>query len=603
MQRNLRYWEYYEMTDTYTELYDKSLAGNSFNKLYETITSRNNILLAYRIIKSNKGSKTPGTDGRTIKDIKKMNNDELVELVRKVLNNYRPKKVKRVMIDKPDGGKRPLGIPCIVDRIIQQCFLQVLEPICEAKFYNHSYGFRPLRGTHHALARIQSLININKLHYAVDIDIKGFFDNVNHNLLIKQMWNTGIKDRKVLAIINKMLKAEINGEGIPTKGTPQGGILSPLLSNIVLNDLDQWIFSQWEGFETSHKYYGITDKYRALRHSNLKEGYIVRYADDFKIMCRDWKTAQKWYHAVRLYLKDRLKLDINPNKSKIVNLRKNKTEFLGFTVRAIQKGKKAIAHSGIKPKKVQQIKNSAKRLIKGIQTLPNEESVIRYNSLVLGVHSYFKSATQVSGEFSKISFDLSKTMYNRLSRISKYAKPIRKEVSKSYEKLYSLNYRTYKIGRLHLFPLADVKHKSSMNFSQDLSIYSKLGRGKLLKPISHDISYQISKMLANKTDERRSIEYMDNRISRYSMVKGKCEVTGSFLTSDVVHCHHKIPYSWTQDDSYNNLVIVHELIHKLIHATRAETINKYMRILQLTYKQLAKLNQLRKLCGLELVTR
>ncbi len=101
----------------------------------------------------------------------------------------------------------------MLDRIIQQCFKQILEPIVEAKFYEHSYGFRPLRSTHHAIARTNFLININKLHYCVDIDIKGFFDNINHNKLIKQLWNIGVRDKQVLAIIKKMLKCEIVGEG------------------------------------------------------------------------------------------------------------------------------------------------------------------------------------------------------------------------------------------------------------------------------------------------------------------------------------------------------------------------------------------------------
>ena len=138
----LRYWDYYGMTETFTDLYDKSLKEQSFSHLYDVITSRENILLAYRTIKSNKGSKTPGTDGNTIYDMKKWPEEKLVTEVRRQLGNYRPKKVRRKWVDKGNGKWRPLGIPCMLDRIIQQSFKQVLEPIAEARFYNHSYGFK-----------------------------------------------------------------------------------------------------------------------------------------------------------------------------------------------------------------------------------------------------------------------------------------------------------------------------------------------------------------------------------------------------------------------------------------------------------------------------
>ncbi len=133
------------MTDTFTDLYDRSLEKQSFSRLFDVITSRENILLAYRTIKSNKGSKTPGTDGKTIADIKEWSEEKLVTEVRQKLENYQPKKVRRKWIEKDNGKWRPLGIPCMLDRIIQQSFKQVLEPIAEAQFYNHSYGFRPLR--------------------------------------------------------------------------------------------------------------------------------------------------------------------------------------------------------------------------------------------------------------------------------------------------------------------------------------------------------------------------------------------------------------------------------------------------------------------------
>lgn len=168
------------------------------------------------------------------------------------------------------------------------------------------------------------------------------------------MWTLGIRDKNLISIIGKILKSEIKGEGVPTKGTPQGEIISPLLSNIVLNELDWWISSQWETFKTKHDYHTLK-KYRdgrmikdnsngrkALKKSNLKEIYMVRYADDFKIFCKDYKTAQKIYNATRKWLKERLDLDISPEKSKVTNLRKNYTEFLGIKLKAKLKRNKYV---------------------------------------------------------------------------------------------------------------------------------------------------------------------------------------------------------------------------------------------------------------------
>lgn len=597
MQAQLRYREYYGMTEKFDELYEISKQGTSHKHLYDTIVTRENILLAYRTIKNNKGSKTAGSDGRTIKDFQDWNEDKFVRFIQKRLENYQPMKVRRVLVPKPNGDKRPLGIPSMSDRIIQQAFKQVLEPICEARFYNHSYGFRPLRSTHHALSRVNSLINLSQLHYVVDVDIKGFFDNVNHTLLLKQLWNLGIQDRKVLRLISKMLKAEIDGEGIPTKGTPQGGILSPLLSNVVLHDLDMWIYGQWEGFQTQHTFNKGYNKYVSLKKfSNLKEGYIVRYADDFKILCRTRQTAERWFHAVKLYLKDRLKLDISPEKSQVINLRKRKSEFLGFSIKAERKGKKCVAFTRPSKKKMEQYKEDGRKRIIQIQKSPTAQNALLYNSWVLGIHNYSRAATHVFPEFNKLAYALSKTLFNRLKKVGKYERP--KKPPPSYSKFYKTTYKTHKIGRIYLYPITDVSHKNVMNFSQHLTTYTKKGRDDIHKELRGDVLIEIRRLMMSNIPNR-SIEYMDNRISRYSMKNGKCEITGEFLPAELVHCHHLVPTGLGGTDEFNNLRILKKDIHILVHAVDVQTIKKYIDKLRPSSEVINKIDNYRKMCNLE----
>ena len=269
----LRHNEYYDMQSIFDELYAESQKGKIFQNLMEIISSPENIRLAYRNIKRNSGSNTSGTDKATIKDIQSIPTDKYVEIVQRKLSYYKPKPVKRVEIPKPNGKLRPLGIPTIMDRLVQQCILQVLEPICEAKFHERSNGFRPNRSTENAMAQCYRMIQQQGLHFVVDIDIKGFFDNVNHSKLIKQMWTMGIRDKQLICIIKAMLTAPIvmpDGKIVrPTCGTPQGGILSPLLSNIVLNELDWWISSQWETIPTMHEY-------KCIRTVQSAEGILIR---------------------------------------------------------------------------------------------------------------------------------------------------------------------------------------------------------------------------------------------------------------------------------------------------------------------------------------
>lgn len=174
-QRKIRNAEYYDMEETFDVLYAQSNNDKIFNHLMEIIESEENIKLAYRNIKRNSGSNTAGVDNRTIASLAKLEESEYVRLIQKQFKHYVPRPVKRVEIPKPNGKTRPLGIPTIVDRIVQQCILQVLEPICEAKFSDNSHGFRPNRSAETAIAQFMRLAQVQHLYHVVDIDIKGCY--------------------------------------------------------------------------------------------------------------------------------------------------------------------------------------------------------------------------------------------------------------------------------------------------------------------------------------------------------------------------------------------------------------------------------------------
>lgn len=605
-KQKLRNNEYYDIQDMFDELYSKSQRNYKFKNLYEMIVERNNILLAYRNIKNKTGSKTVGVNNKTISDIADMKEEEIVSYVKNRLADFHPMPVRRVLIPKGDGRTRPLGIPTIEDRLIQQCIKQVLEPICEAKFYNHSYGFRPNRSTHHAIARSVSLINRNGLHYAVDIDIKGFFDNVNHSKLLKQMWTLGIRDKRVITIISKLLKAEIDGEGIPTKGTPQGGIISPLLSNIVLNELDWWISSQWENIPTQYEYSSgkvnnptgriVVDnspKIRALKRTNLKEVYIVRYVDDFKIFCRDSKTAFKIYNATVKWLEERLGLQVSPEKSKVVNLRKGHSEFLGFKLRLMQKGNKKVVRSNMTDKAKNKVIKEIKLKIDLMRNFQNNTYVARYNSTIIGIQNYYQIATHITEDLSEIDFLVRKRLHNR----TKECRSKRGLISNLYKQRYGKwkGKKIYVCGMI-LFPIAYTQTKPPINFTQTTCNYTELGR-----QIIHDklvcVNQSVLKYIMENPSPSQSLEFNDNRISLYVGQGGKCKITGKLLEIGDMEVHHIKPKNLGGTDKYRNLIFIQAKVHKLIHITGQELIDKYLNELNLSEDQITRINKLRSKVG------
>ena len=637
---DLRHAEYYGMQEIFDDLYARSKAGEKFTDLMGLILSRENILLAYRNIKTNAGSNTVGTDRLTIKDIGCLTPDEVVEKVRFIVkgtkHGYRPKPVRRKEIPKPNGSTRPLGIPCIWDRMIQQCIKQVMEPICEAKFSDNSHGFRPQRGVEHALAAAERLMQRSNLHHVIEFDIKGFFDNVDHSKLMRQIWTMGIQDKHLLWMLKQILKAPIRmPDGVtvtPEKGTPQGGIISPLLANIVLNELDHWVESQWQNNPHAQQHWrpaterdGRKNKgngYRWMKaYTNLKEMFIVRYADDFRIFCRTKDEAERAKTAITQWLSERLRLEVSPEKTRVVNVKRRYLEFLGFKIKVHQKGQKQVVKAHICDKQMKRLRRKLTEQAKAVRKPrkgKGEAGEIRlYNSMVMGIQNYYRIATNVSIDCSILHRAVMTIFASRLktqrgSRLAKEfittkkrGKPAKTERSgRELTKVEKERYGKSKMLRWvrgsgePIYPIGYVQCKNPMAKKRSICCYTAEGRQGLHNNLR--VNVVLMSALMRQPLHGRSAEYADNRISLFSAQGGKCAVTGrEFIVAEDIHCHHKKPRAAGGGDEYENLVLVLAPVHRLIHATDEETIGLYLRLLNLDKSQLLKLNGLRELTGLQ----
>ena len=339
-----------------------------FHALYDRIFRLDILWRAWKEVRENKGS--AGIDGITFEMIEEYGVEEYLLDIQADLQNkkYRPKPVKRVYIPKQDGKQRPLGIPTIRDRIVQQACKIVIEPVFEANFLDSSYGFRPKRDAKQATEKVKK--ELYKNWYVVDADIQGYFDNINHEILLGLL-NRRISDRRVIKLCRQWLRAGVieNGKYYPTeKGSPQGGVISPLLANIYLHVLD----SYWE----NHKELGV----------------IVRYADDAVIMCRKRTDAELAFeHLKRIMTK--LKLTLNPQKTKIVDMNKESFDFLGFCYQKFGKTK-----SGRKLPYMMPGKKAMKKVKDAIRVITCrksayeglEQKVGKLNSLIRGWRNYFQ---------------------------------------------------------------------------------------------------------------------------------------------------------------------------------------------------------------------
>jgi RNA-directed DNA polymerase len=328
----------------------------STNRLMEEICERENLKEALRRVKANKGS--AGVDGMTVGGITDYLKQHWPAIREQLLNGtYEPKPVRRVEIPKPDGGVRKLGIPTVLDRFIQQAVMQVLQRRWDRTFSDHSYGFRPGRSAHQAVAQAQQYI-VEGHGWCVDLDLEKFFDRVNHDKLMGQIAKR-IEDKRLLKLIRGFLNAGVMENGLVSpsvEGTPQGGPLSPLLSNLVLDELDRELECRGHRF--------------------------VRYADDCNIYVGSERAGQRVMESVTRFITQRLKLKVNEAKSAVA--RPQERKFLGFSYTAGPEVKRAIA-----PKALDRFKQRIREITQRAKGVSIETTIEELAPYMRGWRSYF----------------------------------------------------------------------------------------------------------------------------------------------------------------------------------------------------------------------
>lgn len=343
------------------------VAKRKWYSLYDKVYALPNLEEAWKKVRSKRGA--GGVDRQTIASFGEEKERHLLELQRLLREKkYCPHALRRVYIPKGNGDERPLGIPAVRDRVVQQALLNILQPIFEPLFHEHSYGFRPDRSTHQAIAQVRNALGNGK-EWIVDVDIRKYFDTVNHELLLEAV-NEEISDGSVLRLVRKFLESGVMEEGVwreTDEGTPQGGVISPLLANIYLNRFD-WKMAQ-AGYE------------------------VARYADDLVVLCNSKEEAERAYKLIWRIIEGELCLQLHPDKTRILYHKEGAFDFLGFMIHR--------RYLWLRIKSLSKFKEHVRELTRRQQPRNIREMVRLLNYSLRGFGNYFQVA-DVKGLFEEL---------------------------------------------------------------------------------------------------------------------------------------------------------------------------------------------------------
>ena len=581
-----------------------------FKGLLEHMKSEITIRTAIYNLKSNKGSQTPGSDGETMREhMLEKDESEVISRVQRGLTWYTPQLIRRKYIEKPGKrGKRPLGIPAIIDRVVQECIRIIIEPILEAQFFPHSYGFRPLRDAHMALQRTTFLTHSTGYHWVIEGDIHKFFDCVSHTKLIKMLYGMGIKDQRVLMMIKAMLRAGIMKETtVNTLGTAQGGVISPLLANVYLHHFDQGITREWENKKTRTTY-GRTDSQRLAlkRNSHLKPAYLVRYADDWILITDTKAHAEKWKRRISTHLKTHLRLSLSEEKTNITNIREKPIHFLGFECKLV-KGKSRTGYITRTRPDRNRLKSKIQELYRKVNALKRSrgrvsaiQQIDSINASIRGIIRYYECTTWVNIELAQYALTLrwkAKRALDKYGGIWLPAKETHNLRSVHAEYLTRIPAIAYKGRWIGVTDVAFSRWRKTDPKDPRETPYSAEGRARYQARTGRTFSNaRVDDMLATyytevahraRTDATYNFEYFLNSAYALNRDRGKCRVCGEWVEQENLSIHRIQPHlPLGMVNRVNNLATVHASCHRMIHSEQdSPSLNKKIRKKLLTFRE------------------
>ena len=534
---------------------DKAVADNdkdSIQGLVNILTRKSEavrVLATWRITQRNQGKYTAGVDGIAIpKGDRNYQNQIRLQLKDQIDIGKRPDSIRRVYIPKPNGKKRPLGIPTLQDRIVQEVLRIAIEPIAEYHFSDNSFGFRPKRSCQDAVSMLQKfLAKSDRKNYVIEGDIKGCFDNINHKHIINTLKEWLIPNWTI-QIIERILKSGIfdNGEIYDSDtGTPQGGVISPLLANIALTTLDDFCFQK----------YG---RYNYLRGRKQKTNPIVRYADDFVIICKSEKAAKEIKSEIANHLLDTVGLTLSEEKTKITHITKG-FDFLGFNFRKYKEYNSNKGKLLIKPEKekVVNLLKSCKETLTDNKSAEQSSVIYLLNQKLIGWGMYYRQVC------SKATFcEIDHQIWWKSLRWAKRRHP-NKSKTWVINRYYSSHgnratYFTDKETNSEIFRLAEIPIERFVKITSGFRVYDK-------NP--ETIEYW------NKRDYKNAYEqiYSVKMRKLYKRQKGTCPYCNGQLTQRQIlktglHVHHMKPRSLGGNEGYGNLRLLHDECHRELHA-------------------------------------